>query len=349
MAVVVGAGVVSVAQSASPAMACACGAPAPVADDPNGDVMINQEFAIISSQSTSEQVDMRLSIDSLARDSGLIMPTPSPADVSLGDASAFEALALEMTPTEVKSYNWWGDSVLETGGSGAANNGAPGAAAPVVLDVVQLGPIEATVLAASDTQGLTDWLDANGYGIRPEVTDLLATYVDKNWSFVAMKLTSTDTLGGDLDPIRFVFDMPKSGLVYPLALSQAARSAQTVNVYIFDDHKRDVQFANGEDLDLFFTSSGLTWAAPVSDPSLQAYGHYLSAYKLNFDQPDQQILDDLVFPQSFDDTEYGTVVYTTVYVTFLGIPLGWFAVIVVVVAALVVAIVYRRRALAGRA
>jgi len=348
MAVVIGVGVVSVAQSASPAMACACGAPAPVADDPNGDVMINQEFAVISTQGTNEQIDMRLSIDTVARDSGLIMPTPSPAAVSLGDASIFQSLAVEMTPTEVKTYNWWGDSVLYTGGTGAAN-GAPGAAAPIVLDVVQLGPLEATTLAASDVQGLTDWLDANGYGIRQEVTDLLATYIDKNWSFVAMKLTSTDTLGGELDPIRFVFDMPESGLVYPLALSRAARSAQTVNVYIFDDHNRSVQFANGEDLDFFFTSSGLTWAAPVSDPSLQAYGHYLSAYKLYFEQPGQQILDDLVFPQSFDDSEYGTVVYTTVYVTFLGIPLGWFAVIVVVVAVMVVAIVLRRRALTGRA
>ena len=344
--VALGATAITVFQVSSPAMACACGAPAPPAADPNADVLIDQEFAIISSQGAKEQVDMRLSVDTLARDSGLIMPTPSPAVVSLGDAGAYEELAREMTPTHVTEREWWTSDWHLPGTSGAANPGA--APAPVVLDVVQLGPLEATILAASDAQGLTDWLDANGYGIRSEVTDLLATYIDKNWSFVAMKLTSTNGLDGNLDPIRFIFDTPSSGLVYPLALSKAARTEQTVNVYIFDDHRHDVGFADGSYIPYAPDSAGLTWAGPVKQESLRVYGAYLTAYNLHFSDPGTQIVDDLVFPQETTDEEYGTVVYTTVYMTFLGIPLGWLGVIVLLATAAIIVVRVSRRDLAGK-
>lgn len=341
-AVALGAGAMTVFQVASPAVACACGAPAPVVADPNGDVMIDQEFAIISSRGTTEQIDMRLAVDTVARDSGLIMPTPGPAVVSLGDASAFEALAVEMTPKEVTTRDWWhSNDLLGLSGGGAANDGG---GAPVVLDVVQLGPLEATILAASDAQGLSDWLDSHGYGLRAEVADLLQTYVDRDWYFVAIKLTNPDALDGGLDPIRFVFDTPSSGLVYPLLLSQAARTAQTVNVYIFDDHRRDIQFADGGNLP---GAAWLTWAAPVSQASLLTYGHYLSAYTLYFSQPDQQISDDLVFPQALNDDEYGTVVYNVVHMTFLGIPLGWLGVVVVLVIAVAIVVRVRRRTPVG--
>jgi len=337
VSVVLGVGAISVVQIASPAYACACGAPAPVAADPNGDVQIDQEFAIISTHGTSEQVDMRLSMKTLARDSGLIMPTPGPATVTLGDANVYETLALEMTPTNVTTRDWWTPSFDILGMSGAANPG--NAQPPVVLDVVDLGPLEATVLAASDAQGLTDWLDANGYGLRDDVKDLLAKYIEKNWSFVALKLTSTDSLDGDLDPIRFVFDLPDTGLVYPLALSQAARTSQMVNVYIFDDHRRDVRFANGSRVDY----SDPLWASPVNDQSLLTYGSYLTAYNLYFYNPGSQIVDDLVFPQSPTDEEYGTVVYNVVYMRILGVPLGWLGVIIVLAAAAIIIYQVRHR------
>ena len=344
--IILGVSAVSTVQIASPAYACACGAPAPVAADPNGDVMIDEEYAIISSHGTSEQIDMRLSMQTLARDSGLIMPTPSPASVSLGDADVYETVALEMTPRNVTVRDWWTSDGSFPGTSGAAD--PLYAQPPVVLDVVQLGPLEATVLAASDAQGLSDWLDANGYGLRPEVTDLLATYIERNWSFVTIKLTSTEGLDGDLDPIRFVFDTPVSGLVYPLALSKAARTAQTVNVYIFDDHRRDIGFADGSNIVSSPQAVGLTWAAPVRDESLLEYGAYLTAYNLYFDDPGQQIADDLVFPQESTDEEYGTVVYTVEYMTILGIPLGWLGVIILVVAVVIIANQVRRRIPARR-
>ena len=339
--VAAGAGVLTAVQVASPAAACACGAPTPVADDPNGDVMVDHELAIISRQGQKEQVDMRLGVESLARDSGLIMPTPGPAVVSQGDASAFDALAAQMAPQVVTTREWWRPSFF-SGGPGPSSAAAPDPGAPVVLAQVQLGPLQATTLEASDADGLTKWLDAHGYGLRDEVASLLTKYVERNWYFVAIKLTSDSALSGELDPIRFVFDTPQSGLVYPLILSQAARSAQTVNLYVFDDHRRAVGFDGGRYVEEMGADEDLTWAGPVDQESLLPYGRYLTTYMLYFDDPAQQIAGDLVFPQASDDTGYTPVVYQTEYMEFLGIPLGWWGVAVVIVAAVIVAIRPRR-------
>ena len=332
---------------AAPAHACACGAPAPVADDPNGDVMIGHEYAVISLHGMSEQVDMRLSVNTMARDSGLIMPTPAPAKVSLGDPTVFDALAAQTTPRVVTEYRWWSALSMFAGSGGAA----PRAEAPPVqvLDEVQLGPLDAVTLAASDAAGLTAWLDNNGYGVRSDVADLLNTYIDKNWYFVAIKLTNDTTLDGDLDPIRFTFDTPTSGPVYPLALSQAAREAQTVNLYVFDQHQRDVVFAPDQPIE-YWAGGQPTWSGAVTEPSLLAYGSYLTAYTLYFNDPHTQILGDLAFPQAKADIASGQVVERVVYVTVLGIPAGWLLVTVGMVALILVwrGLARRRRTIALR-
>jgi len=334
-------GVFTAVQAASPASACACGGMAALRDDPNGDVMINHEYAIISTHGDQEQVDMRLDLDTVATNSGLILPTPAPATVSLGTTDSFAALAAQMTPKVVSVQDWWNPDPSGFGPGSAAVN-QPG---PTVLATVQLGPLQATTLAASNSAGLTAWLDKNGYGIRPEVTSLLKSYVSRGWYFVAMKLTNNATLKGEIDPIRFTFTTPASGPVYPLALSQAAREAQTVNLYVFGDHRMNVTFADGTQLPPAVDAYPL-WAGAVDQKALLAYGGYLTAYTLYFDNPSHQITDDLAFSRASDDDEVGTVVYETDYMDILGIPLGWVCVVggIVVVALILVGVRRRRSA-----
>jgi len=344
VAVALLAGSFSLCQAASPAKACACGAPAPIADDPNGDVLIGHEYAVISLQGTTEQVDMRLAVHSMAKESGLIMPTPTVAKVSLGDAAVFEALAVQMTPIVETNYDWWtwGWSLFPTmDGSG----GAPPRGPVEVLDQVELGPLEAVVLAADDASGLTDWLNANGYGVRDEITPILDQYIEQGWYFVAVKLVNEETLDGDLDPIRFTFEIPESGPVYPLALSQAARVEQTVNLYIFDEHQRSVTFTGDESIS-YWQGGDATWAGAVDEPSLLEYGNYLTAYSLYFYSPEYEIKGDLVMPQAKADSPRGQVVYATVYVQVIGIPLGWLIVVAVLLAGLAVVLMGRARRLA---
>jgi len=262
-----------------------------------------------------------------------VFPTPSPATVTLGDRADFEAIDRVTTPERVEEYDWWSLRGL--------GDGVAGGAPPEVLDVVQLGPIEATTLAASDTVGLETWLADNAYALSPEVTALLGGYVDRGWYFVALKLTGDAPLDGGLDPLRFTFETDE--LVYPLELSRAATSPQTVRLYVFADHRQRVSFAGAGTPAASFTS----WAAPVAGTEVEAFGDFLTVFELYFAEPGSQILGDLEFVDSLTDDSTGTEYTVVVPVGLFGIPLGWllsgFAIAGALGALLVVATVGAKR------
>jgi len=300
-------------QAAVPAYACACGAFAPP-EGLHGSLDMSSEASILSLQGGQETIEMRLGIDSLTTETGLIFPTPAPAKVSQGAVSDFESVGTEMTPEILTGNDWW------TGwlrfGFGTAGGAAPSGGAPTVIDQVQLGPVQATTLAATDAAGLTAWLDENGYGLRPAVSALLSRYVDMGWYFVALKLTGAEPIYGELDPLTFSFASDR--YVYPMALSQAATTPQKVYLYVFADHKQDVSFLDGTG-----TYNTVLWARAVRDPELQKRGAYLTAFYLDYYAPQSQIKDDLLLSQAANDDEVGTVIDHKNYVSFFGIPMGW--------------------------
>jgi hypothetical protein len=288
------------------ASACACGGAAP---SPGSEVAVGEERAIVSWNDGVEQIDMLLDMQSTDSETGLVFPTPSPATVSLGDREDFEAIGRVTTPTRVEEYDWW--SAPGNVGDGAAGG------APDVLATVQLGPIEAVTLAASDTLGLQIWLDDNGFALAPAVSDLLAGYVDRGWYFVALRLTGDAPLDGGLDPLRFTFE--SETLVYPLELSRAATSPQTVRLFVFDDHRQRVTFAGAGEPAASFTS----WAAPVTDTEVAGFGDYLTVFELYFSEPGTQILGDLEFSPALSDETTGTEYRVTVPVALGPVPVGW--------------------------
>ena len=315
----------------APAAACACGGVAPL---PGSEVSVGEEHAIVSWQDGVEQIDLLLAVLSSDSEAGLVFPTPSPATVSLGDRADFEALDRVTRPERVEEYDWW---TFQGMGVGGADGGAP----PQVLDVVQLGPIEATTLAASDTAGLQAWLADNDYQLSPAVTDLLGGYVDRGWYFVALKLTGEAPLDGGLDPLRFTFESDE--LVYPMEMSRAATTAQTVRLFVFDDHRQDVSFVDGSEA----ASASTTWAAPVAGTEVESFGGYLTVLELYFADPQSEILGDLTFADASSDDTTGTERIVVVPLGFLGIPLGWLivgvALVGLVVAVLVITSVGAKR------
>jgi hypothetical protein len=301
----------------APAGACACGGVAP---SPGSEVAVGEERAIISWQDGIEQIDLLLGVLSAEAETGLIFPTPSPATVSLGDRADFDAIDRVTTPERTEEYDWW--SFRSPG------DGASAGAAPTVLDVVQLGPIEAVTLAASDTAGLETWLADNDFALSPEVTALLDGYVERGWFFVALRLTGDAPLDGGLDPLRFRFESEE--LVYPLELSRAATSPQTVRLYVFDDHRQRVNFVGSGTPSASFTS----WAAPVVESEVAAFGDYLTIFELYFSEPGTQILGDLEFADALSDETTGTEYRVSIPVDLFGIPLGWLFVVLGVAGAI---------------
>lgn len=303
----------------APAAACGCGGVAP---SPGSEVSVGEEHAIVSWQggdrlSGVEQIDLLLGVLSTDVETGLIFPTPAPAKVSLGDRDDFEAIDRVTTPERVEEYDWWTFRAL--------GDGSPAGAPPEVLDVVQLGPIEAVTLSASDSAGLQTWLSDNGFELSAEVTALLDGYVDRGWFFVALTLTGDAPLDGGLDPLRFTFASDE--LVYPLELSRAATSPQTVRLFVFDDHRQRVSFVGAGTPAASFTS----WAAPVVGSEVESFGAYLTVFELYFDDPAGQILGDLEFTDALTDETTGTESRVRVPVGLFGIPLGWVLVGIAVV------------------
>jgi len=300
-------GAALVVAPAVPAGACACGGLAPT---PGSDVEVGEERAIVSWQDGVEQLDVLLGVLSSDTETGLVFPTPSPATVSLGDRADFDAIGRVIQPTRVEEYDWWA----------VPNEGSAGSAPPEVLDRVQLGPIEAVTLAASDSAGLAAWLDENGYGLSAEVEELLQGYVERGWYFVALRITGDEPLDGGLDPIRFRFESEQ--LVYPLELSRAATNPQTVRLYVAADHRQRVEFTSGG----IPAGAFVSWAAPITGTEIAGLGDYLTVFEMYFFEPSTGILGDLVFSDALSDDTTGTEHRVTIPLAFGGIPLGWVAV-----------------------
>lgn len=320
------------AQVAVPAWACACGAPAP---QPGYEVDVDRENAIVRWDGQREEIVMQLDMRSDAGETGLVVPTPNPATVTAGDAAIFEALDTAIQPVRVVEQDWWGPGI----GFGTAG-GAPGDGAPEVLAQVQLGPIEATTLAASDADGLSLWLQENGYELAPAVTDELGPYVELGWSFVALKLTGELPFDGELDPIRFTFDSDE--LVYPMRMSRAAENSQTVRLWVLDDHRATVTWTGGEAFD---SETRVTWAGRPTDPVITELGEYLTVIDLYFSDPALQIKGDIAIGQAPDDTEVIPTYTVKETVELLGMPAGPLLVtfaIMFAIAAVVITIRRRR-------
>ncbi|AYF98848.1 DUF2330 domain-containing protein [Protaetiibacter intestinalis] len=286
---------------ALPAAACACGAPTP----PAGTVVsVGEEHALVSYDGTTERIDLVLDMLADGADTGLVLPTPTPATVSLGDAKIFDALDTQTAPEVEVVEDWWG------GMSDGASAGAP----PEVLSEVDLGPVQAVTLAASDAAGLQAWLTANGYGIDPAVQSLFADYIARGWSFAALKLTGEEPLDGTLDPVRFEF--ATSEVVYPLLLSQAAQTPQTVRLYLFGDDTMQAAFPDGT------VAGDVTWAGPVTQAVLKQFGAYLTVVEAYFPDPAGQITGDLTITSTGARADYTPVVTRTKYVQIGGVPVG---------------------------
>lgn len=288
---------------AQPAAACACGAPTP----PDGvRVTVGQEQALVSYVGGLERIDLVLDMLADGAETGLVMPTPTPATVTLGDPALFEALDRQTEPEVVVRQDWWG----------AMGDGGAGGAPPTVLSEVDLGPVQAVTLAASDADGLRAWLDENGYGIAPGVQALLGDYVDRGWSFAALKLTGEQTLEGQLDPVRFEF--PTDAPVYPLLLSQASADPQSVRLYLVGDDRMEAGFPDGAEL-----PGDVTWAGPIDQPELMSLGAYLTVVEAYFFDPAAQITGDLDIRSTGERRDYAPVTEVTEYPQFGGLPLGY--------------------------
>lgn len=297
----------------NPAWACGCGAL--VANDP---VRVDGEASIVQWDGSTEQIVMRLTVDSQVPNAAWIFPTPSVAKVSLGDQQWFTQIDALTKPAVQVKRDWWPPWNL---GIGGAETGAPAGGPVRVLGEQRLGSLVVATLDAADAGALSAWLSTNGYNLRPELAQSLDVYVKARWKYVAVKLApQTDkTLHGHLDPLRLSFASTR--LVYPMSLSRLSTSSQHVRLWVVAPHR--VQRA---DPDAGRIIAAVRFAGPVPDVggSLGKFigsGQWLTEFDTRIYRPDQ-ITSDWQFTYAAD-RRHREVDVRVEPVYILGVPGGW--------------------------
>jgi hypothetical protein len=301
---------------ASPAFACDCGGIAP---PPNGTVSIAAERAIVSLKDGIQTTDLLLDVTSTSTESGLIVPTPTPATVSSGALSDFDEVERAILPRPSYEEDWWGVDTIVSAVRDARMT------IPVVSQHVKLGPIEATTLSASDTAGLQSWLVANNFVLPNGAAELLRPYVTAGWSFVAIKLSADGALSGTLDPVRLTFET--SELVYPARLYQGYTEPHSVRLYVIDDNRVDVVRSAEPDAEPdaarkpINAAQKVVWAARLLAGEPQT-GRFLTVFDIRFDSPATQASSDLYFARSKANDEVISSAVVVKTMTLLGVPFG---------------------------
>ncbi|MEO6512268.1 MAG: DUF2330 domain-containing protein [Nocardioides sp.] len=297
---------------AAPAQACACGG---VVDQPGRDTSVTSETALLVWDGTDETILLQLGTRTDAVSAGLIVPTPSPATVELGDDLVFGDLAQVTQPREESRWHLFGPALLGGGGDADSAGGPGGPGGVQVLSTVDLGPLQATTIAAANTPALQQWLTSNDFDASPELLASLAPYVQETWTFVALKLhTSDESLQGDLPPIAMHFASKEA--VYPMRMSSAATESQLPLVYVLSQHRmlRTDPLASG-------VTRPETWFADQVSPTDVRSGDlkdwlattpYLTKTSQWFPDP-AAIVSDLTFEPAAEDTPFHQVTYDEHY------------------------------------
>ncbi|SEG65432.1 hypothetical protein SAMN04489712_108105 [Thermomonospora echinospora] len=330
-----------------PSWSCGCGA---MVTSDSADLLVGQETSIVryDDRTRTEHIVMRLSVRSKARDAAWLFPTPSTAEVKLGERSWFEQLDRLTEPKVVKRRHWWGrPGGGLVGGDGSSAGAPPGGVA--VLGEQRLGPFQVATLAADDSRALAGWLERNGYRLSDRLADGLRPYVRMGWKYVAVKLApgAGGRLNGDLDPLHVSFRSDE--IVYPMRLSRLASNDQAVHLYVLGAHRVAHHGPRGHAFGVTFAG----WVEPrqVAAPGLRDFlGGRLFLTEVINQRLAPDVIDDDFRYRYTEDLTHREVRYEDEYLTVLGVPAGYAIVLgalggVAVVVAGVIAV--RRRGAAG--
>jgi Uncharacterized protein conserved in bacteria (DUF2330) len=325
-----------------PSWSCGCGA---MVTSGSAELLVDRETSIVryDDRTRTEQIVMRLSVRSEARDAAWLFPTPSPARVELGDRSWFEQLDRLTKPKVVKRRHWWG----RPGGGWFTSDGSSAGAPPGSVSVLgekRLGPFQVATLASDDSRALAAWLERNGYRLNDRLADGLRPYVRMGWKYVAVKLApdAGRELNGALDPLHVSFRSDE--IVYPMRLSRLAETDQAVHLYVLGSHRVEHHGPQGHAFGVTFAG----WVEPrqVAAPGLRDFlgGRLFLTEVVNQRLAPDRINDDFRYRYT-DDLTYREVEYEDEYLTVLGVPAGYAIVLAGIgtVAVVAAVIAVRRR------
>ncbi|MEZ4266728.1 MAG: DUF2330 domain-containing protein [Myxococcota bacterium] len=178
-----------------------------------------------------------------------------------------------------------------TSADSAADVSAP-APAVVVLQEAKVGPYNAQLIQATETQALYDWLNKEGYFQDPAALPLLDHYLGGGYVFLGIKL-QTGKGNGDLKPLSLTFS--EAAPCVPLRLTAiAATPAMPILVWVLGEGRaipKNFIHAIVNDQALTFPGAssyqqvvsdaidelqGRAWVTEYAQPASQLSGSFIS-------------------------------------------------------------------------
>src|SRR6516162_5928493 len=213
--------------------------------DKHKDINEPTQKAIIAYDSGREDLILQVKYDGPVEEFGWLIPVPSLPTLKKGSMECFY---------EVSRYTQEHLEQRFTTGDLAFSSNGPDSPVPVkVIEIKTVGAYEVAVLSANDTGALEKWLEANHFFFPTGESDVIDSYLKRQWYFVAARIrlgkgdefrsvsglpkgpvpqdaaVPEQLANGELHPLHLSFESEKC--VFPLKISSVNGKPSEVQIY----------------------------------------------------------------------------------------------------------------------
>jgi MYXO-CTERM domain-containing protein len=198
-------------------------------------------------QRVEAHIQIQYNPDTDASQFAWVIPVPTVPEFSVGSQPLFDNLLNGSVPRYGRNVSFTcddnnfadetgGESSSDSGSGEGGQDGGTGSDPTVVLEET-VGAYDITVLQGGTVESLMQWLGDNGYTQDPAAEPVFADYLDKDFLFVALKLT-TNAEVDEIHPIVLTQEGPEVDECIPLLLTAvAAEENMEVRSFFLGDNR----------------------------------------------------------------------------------------------------------------
>lgn len=204
--------------------------------DKHRDINEPTQKAIIVYDRGQEDLILQVKYEGPVDQFGWLIPVPNLPTVTKGSMKCFYELSQY---TQQRFFE--PGAVMMAATASLGDHSSPPPPPPVkVVETKTVGAYDIAVLSTKDSGALKKWLDDNHYDISPDKSDVIDSYVKRQWHFVAVKInlgssfrllsTSKKLASGELNPLQISFASDRC--VFPLKISSINGKPSEVSLYV---------------------------------------------------------------------------------------------------------------------
>ncbi|RYX82246.1 DUF2330 domain-containing protein [bacterium] len=305
-----------------------CQACAVVSSDMDEEIRTTNELALIvwDAKTGTEHFIRQANFQTDAKDFGFLVPTPTKPQLASTNNALFNDLQRELLPkTKIEARRGINftpffvaggdDEALEdTGINAAASTSAADEgdeadmSAVEVVEQTRVGDYNASVLRASDTAALTNWLSSHKYSVTPDTRDWLEPYVRQGFFITAFQIAANrSSQSAQVQAVRLTFkaDAP----FYPYRepnRAQQQTEPRSLELFLVGDTRVEGHIENADKKSPW--PSQVKYSAPLDAKNLQTSDILLPSEPLHLtafvdDSAPRPGWGDLKFAPASDQTE----------------------------------------------